>query len=604
MKQKALIICVMLIAFTMLPSTTEAKNIKFGMYITYKGKVVNGQPMGKGKLIIVNKDPMAKKHAIVEGEFDGWTVGADIPALIYFYSEGHYPYFVGKAEIKIEEDGSSVIFKLISGSISDYVEGTSIEGKTNNDIVMTCTPKDDGIYLSSTPFESSQELNKKTSRYATKYQINPEGEPHQRNPKYWNNEKRWDWYSLCSCQYEGKNKVIKRDYAEVYEDCINESMIVYRENTVTYIIKDGSSFVFDDKEYGYGNNLQQKKVSSFKIPLSDGILEYSNDTVKYTNLQGKQYTVLYYDKVYNQIKKYDQYKLMDNRSYKSLSGLGFRRFEGAAYTTALELIGYTSAEAEFDLGIAFLKGDGVDKDVEEGKKLIEEAASRKEPRALAYLKEKEAVFVTYEKEKEKQRDALMMAPTISQALKSGKAGDYWLVGLAYESGKVWYNEGYKEITINLDAALDWYKKAAAIDPAYEKYVTAVSYKKKTGLSYFEDKPIVDAKNKAKKKAIGLRSKYGAAYVNSLINTGNIKVGTPLALLKEYIAIINPWEEEKRKGSSFGIMYYEPTTRDMMQYGRTAKRVKICDDIFFFYSLMVANGKVVAVYEQSSALKLD
>jgi hypothetical protein len=165
MKQKALIICVMLIAFTMLPSTTEAKNIKFGMYITYKGKVVNGQPMGKGKLIIVNKDPMAKKHAIVEGEFDGWTVGADIPALIYFYSEGHYPYFVGKAEIKIEEDGSSVTFKLISGSISDYVEGTSIEGKTNNDIVMTCTPKDDGIYLSSTPFESSQELNKKTSRY-------------------------------------------------------------------------------------------------------------------------------------------------------------------------------------------------------------------------------------------------------------------------------------------------------------------------------------------------------------------------------------------------------------------------------------------------------
>ena len=87
MKQKEFMLCIMLMmAFAMLPIMGNAKKIKFGNYITYDGKVENGLPKGKGKLIIVNNDPDVKENAIVEGTFDGWTIGNDLPASVYFYS--------------------------------------------------------------------------------------------------------------------------------------------------------------------------------------------------------------------------------------------------------------------------------------------------------------------------------------------------------------------------------------------------------------------------------------------------------------------------------------------------------------------------------------
>ncbi len=196
------------------------------------------------------------------------------------------------------------------------------------------------------------------------------------------------------------------------------------------------------------------------------------------------------------------------------------------------------------------------------------------------------------------RDDRVMARLKAKAIASGNQYDYWIIGYTYENGEG--NDNVK-VTINLDSALVWYKKAAAIDPKNETYVTALKHKMKTGGNYYEDKAKETIAN-AKKKAASLGSKYGAAYVNSLLNTGNIKVGTPVALLQEYVSIINSLREMERS-STFKINYFEPTTRDMMQYGRAAKRVKIVDDVFTCYSLMVVNGKVVAVYSQiPTALK--
>jgi hypothetical protein len=85
MKRSFFRLCLLFMALTMLASMAEAKKIKFGNYITYDGKVENDLPKGEGKLIIVNNAPGIKKPAIVEGTFDGWTVGSIIPASVYFY---------------------------------------------------------------------------------------------------------------------------------------------------------------------------------------------------------------------------------------------------------------------------------------------------------------------------------------------------------------------------------------------------------------------------------------------------------------------------------------------------------------------------------------
>ena len=127
---------------------------------------------------------------------------------------------------------------------------------------------------------------------------------------------------------------------------------------------------------------------------------------------------------------------------------------------------------------------------------------------------------------------------------------------------------------------------------------------KTGGDYYQDKAketVANAKNAAKK----LGSKYGATLVNNLINTGQIKVGTPLALLQELIPIVN--RTISRDADYLQLRYFEPTTRDMQQYGKTAKRVKITDSFNNYnlrYSLMIANGKVAAVYQQSTWLKIN
>lgn len=199
----------------------------------------------------------------------------------------------------------------------------------------------------------------------------------------------------------------------------------------------------------------------------------------------------------------------------------------------------------------------------------------------------------------KARDDRVMARLKAKAIASGNQYDYWIIGHTYEFGE---GNDFVKVTINLDSALVWYKKAAAIDPKNETYVTALSHKMKTGGDFYEDKAKEKIAN-AKKKASSLSSKYGAAYVNSLINTGNIKVGTPMALLQEYIPIKNPLMAHKNYYAE--IKYYEPSIRDMTQYGKAAKRVKIINSWGnVYYSLMVVNGKVVAVYQQGLALKIE
>lgn len=203
------------------------------------------------------------------------------------------------------------------------------------------------------------------------------------------------------------------------------------------------------------------------------------------------------------------------------------------------------------------------------------------------------------KKRAQQHDDRVMAPLKAKAIGSGQQYDYWIIGHTYEFGE---GNDFVKVTINLDSALVWYKKAAAIDPANERYVTALSHKMKTGGDFYEDKAKETIAN-AKKKAASLGSKYGAAYVNSLINTGNIKVGTPMALLQEYIPIKNPLMAHKNYYAE--IKYYEPSIRDMTQYGKAAKRVKIINSWGnVYYSLMVVNGKVVAVYQQGLALKIE
>lgn len=204
-----------------------------------------------------------------------------------------------------------------------------------------------------------------------------------------------------------------------------------------------------------------------------------------------------------------------------------------------------------------------------------------------------------EKEKKKlqaalERDNLAMAKLKAKAIASGNQYDYWIIGHLYEFG-----DGYNElkITICLDSALVWYKKAAAIDSKNEEYVTAVTHKIKTGGDYYEDKQKSDIA--AKKKQIAqvraaYTKKYGANNSNYLSKQATIVKGMPLAFIREYINDFN------RIGFyALGnqlllrLQEYKPTQRDMMQFGRAVKSYRLISGSEPIWSFLILNGKVVS-----------
>ena len=463
MKRSFFRLCLLFMALTMLASMAEAKKIKYGNYITYDGKVENDLPKGEGKLIIVNNAPGIKKPAIVEGTFDGWTVGNILPASVYFYSREYQPFFRGKTEIQIAEDGSSVSFRLISGDFYDRAEGIQFEGIKNYNVVMTCTPKEDGIYLSSTPFRIMFKIKDSSqSKYGEKYKGRLSGKSEWRTHDANNNNVFvWgfsdsEWYSYCTCQYEGKNDVTKSDY---YEEIIpkhsNIKKYVMKEKTLTEITEAGT-FVYD--EFHVTGSVHGDEFLSFSKKLEEGTLDYNNGSVTLTDKQGNHHTVLYYDFHNKTIKNFEHFHILD-ASRSSLSRLGMRIMEGSAYTAARKLAdNCDDTKAMFELGIALVKGDGVKANEEEGNAWIQKAARNGGQEAQAYLAEQkanaDAELLKLAANYGAHQDAggMFFAEEMKE-LEAGTESANVSIGLCYQFG---YG-----IDKNMTKAFEYYKKASA-----------------------------------------------------------------------------------------------------------------------------------------------
>ena len=172
------------------------------------------------------------------------------------------------------------------------------------------------------------------------------------------------------------------------------------------------------------------------------------------------------------------------------------------------------------------------------------------------------------------KEDLMMAKLKIKALSSGKLYDHWIIGHMYEFGEGNGNE----VTICLDSALVWYKKAAVIDPKYEECVTALKYKMKTGGDYYKHKEQVE-----KKAAYDtLCKKYGKKYADDA-KAGRITIGMPEGLL---ISAFKTKLVEKTASSKLYRVYGWAVT----DYGSSAT----ISNNAHTQSVWVTNGKVSSV----------
>lgn len=445
MKRSFFRLCLLFMALTMLVSMAEAKKIKFGNYITYDGKVENDLPKGEGKLIIVNNAPDIKKPAIVKGTFDGWTVGSIIPASVYFYSQERGPFLRGKVEIKLAEDGSSVTFKPISGDFYDTSVGITLENMQSFSLTITCTPKEDGIYLTSEPFTCKNKVKGNTqSKFAEKY--GSRLTLNYSNPIWGDN---WDWYSYSTYQYKGSYTPSLNDYLEVVKKDGDEYTL--REQWLT-LKNDAGVFAYSK------DNLERLDFIAFNKQIKEGVLEYQNDVLTLTDSQGKKHRVLYYDAYNQKVKIFEPSHIFD-RGRKSLSELGMCIMEGGAYTAAKKLaVNNNDTKAMLELGIALLKGDGVKANEEEGNAWIQRAARNGGQEAQAYLEEQKAKAEAEQLKLAASYGAHQDAGGIFFAekmkeLEAGTESANVSLGLCYQFG---YG-----IDKNMTKAFEYYKKASA-----------------------------------------------------------------------------------------------------------------------------------------------
>lgn len=194
-----------------------------------------------------------------------------------------------------------------------------------------------------------------------------------------------------------------------------------------------------------------------------------------------------------------------------------------------------------------------------------------------------------------ERDNLKMAKLKAKAVASGNANIYYGVGKCYENGIA---NDWSKITICLDSALVWYKKAAAIDPSYEEDVKAISYKIKTGRSYYEDKK--KSEIEAEKKQIAqvratYTKKYGTVHSNNLSKKGIITPGMSVAFIREFVNDYNRigfYCVTNKLHLTF--QEYRPTTKDILQYGKAVKSYRLILGKLDLYWVRALNGKVVSV----------
>ena len=127
------------------------------------------------------------------------------------------------------------------------------------------------------------------------------------------------------------------------------------------------------------------------------------------------------------------------------------------------------------------------------------------------------------------------------------------------------------------------------------------------------KAAYEAEMKAVKSELAkLSQKYGAATINSLKTTGALKVGYSMTMLNDYLKVCNRYRTARVKAENgqddpLGFHYFEPTVSEVLKYGKTSKRMKLGGtrfaNEFVLANCMVANGKIAAIYQNTTILAI-
>lgn len=610
MKQKIFGLCLVLAMLSMLPLQAQAKKIQLGQFVTYNGKVNSqGIPEGKGTL-----ETTYGSKDVLKGEFKNGQVKKALLLFNAIDKNNYKAKFEGTVKCEVSPDGSSVTYTLQSGIF--YVASSMFYVSTKRpSFVITRTP-------------SATECKLKTEGQLTK-------------------SARW------TPDNEFGRKIYNLGIGEVRENSIMTTYVIDenftpQETGKYHLIVDMNNRyiqVYENKVYiTYPNNdyvcyeLGSEFVIEFRKTKPEGTITFKGEPcmefISSTNQKGTAYFEEYPRFKYGQL-LYDFW----DRDNSSLSDLKIRTFLGSDFNdekTKLEVKGYVSLiEAVATSNNASKKQNALTQklfaiedsnekiaaltNVYNGLKWarwygsnllarqIENEMRKKGHKTFGFLpgqREDDIVFVDSDK------GALGGGSVIRRkngTLYVGYDGKMKLVmndgseftgffkeQLTYFGDSNQYSQYTPEADIKLLLADEFTPYEGHI-----KYADGTSDELNSGVKKSQILRKEQQEKDAKKKQIAqvraaYTKKYGASYSNYLSKQGYIVKGMPIAFIREYINDFN------RLGFyllgnqvQLRLQEYQPTVRDMMQFGRAVKSYRLIAGSEQMWAFLVLNGKVVS-----------
>lgn len=470
--------------FVMNPTIVNAKKIIYGKFCAYEGKVDSDEsPSGEGKLYFFRTDYHNKRIGdldVIKGIFDGNTV---TNASIVFDDSNflNQSKFFGSLEYTLNSNGDGITYKLIEGIL--HTEKGNFECCADDPCIITRWIKsgfDQTFVTGATGSLLKRETLQKES-FTAPIKIEDIGQFKSLSTIYnWKNGYHSDYW----LESTGKKLMMFENGIKV----IDGKNIEYPNGD--FFRHDGTSLIELNKNYSNG----------VAILLSKGVIAYT--------INNKAGVVLFNNKVedlFNILMSANEFPV--SKFSKNYTGEIAKFFVGAAKD---------DANCQYKLGMAYMEGNGVDKDEVLGREWLEKAVkngneSAKSAIAKIELKKEKQKLDTYKQNAIRNSDELLMYEIASGYEKGGMQR----LGVAV----------YCNFVQNIDSAIVWYKKSAAINSNYQKYVVAAEYKKKTGGDYWLYKEQQEEKEAYEK----LCKQFGKQYVDAVVRR-QVIVGMPEKLL--------------------------------------------------------------------------
>lgn len=367
-----IILVVAFVAVLFIPQTTSAEIINYGEFISYNGKI-DGQnnPNGKGKLELsfgALEERNAKSNKdILSGIFEN-TEGSSVKVTNAKLSLANRAKFKGTLKYYIEDGGKSISYMLLEGTfMTSNLRFFDINSTSQLTIIRT--PQIDGCktIFKNDLYEDIRPIAVSTDDIPKDY-FSPLIMPEKNKVK---NAKKRHPYVLNN-NFEGKDNGY-----EYSLELTNGGILYKKSGNIIYQLPNRDWFILSTKaSYPF----------AFKKTFTEGVVKTNADTTFFSFIGNNGETGMI-EKSFGDNGQVIFDKIMNQ---SSIQGTGYKIYTGKIASLMMGA-SKDDGQAQYDLAMAYIEGNEIEKDKEHGRYWINQAEKNGNKDAIAYIKaEKEA----------------------------------------------------------------------------------------------------------------------------------------------------------------------------------------------------------------------